>query len=226
MMPVDMQISSKGALTKASRGSKDRAAHAPGHGVTNDAAEDLIGAETTGQDKRNCYWQLVKVQDDKQQCGDHVANRHERNDGLCNLHNTLRATDDNYTVQPGDDQACSPRLNAKSLVCRRSNVVGLHAWEDKAVADERGQRDDERKPPWFQTIFDVVGHAAAVFAVHAALVQLHQNRLGICTGRAEQPGNRHSHDGTRATHGDSGGDTDNTVDSNARGQGQSKGLEW
>lgn len=129
-------------------------------------------------------------------------------------------------MQPGDDQASSPRLNAKSLVCRRSNVVGLLAWEDKAVADERGQRDDERKPPWFQTVFNVVGHAAAVFAVHAALVQLHQNRLGICTGQAEQPGNRHSHDGTRATHGDSGGDTGNTVDSNARRQGQSKGLEW
>ena len=145
---------------------------------------------------------------------------------MCNLHNSLRAADDDHTEQSSDDQNGYPWFATKSLLCRRRNVVGLHAWEYKAVADERGQRDDERKPPWFQTVFDVVGHAAAVFAVHAALVQLHQNRLGICTGRAERPGNRHSHDGTRATHDDSGGDTGNTVDSNARGQGQSKGLEW
>ena len=126
-MPVDMQISSKGALTKASRGSKDRAAHAPGHGVTNDAAEDLIGAETTSQDKRNCYWQLVKVQDDKQQCGDHVANRHKRNHGLCNLHNSLPAADDDHTEQSSDDQNGYPWFATKSLLCRRRNVVGLHA---------------------------------------------------------------------------------------------------
>ena len=211
----------------------DAALHAPLDGQADDRAVDGVHAEGAGEDLTEHVGDLVEVHEEHQQRREDVEDRHRRDHVGGEHGDALDAADHDEGQQDDHADGGGPGGDAPGAVHRGGEAVGLHAGQEEAHGEDRGDGEQDAEGEGETGclvsvgLLEVVGRATAVLTGVRVLllVDLSQGGLDERRGRAEEGHGPHPEHGAGAAEGDRGGHTTDVAHAHAVGERHHQRLE-
>ena len=169
------------------------------------AAQGLFPAEGIRDDQADHIRQFSEVEQDDAQGQDDITQRHDRNDHAAHLGNAVDAAEDDQQRHGRQDNSHPDRINAESLVPRRTDRIALHGVEGKTEGDGYQYGKKDAHPAGLQSFFHVIGRTAHERVFSPPFVKLGQRRFDKGTRRTDQGNDPHPEDRSRTAYRDGRG---------------------
>ena len=203
----------------------DAALDAPLDRHADHGAEARIQAEGRAEDQAQHAWQCFDIHRHHQHGHEDVGCRHERHHDFGEMGDALDAAEDDRGEHHGQADTGIERIDTGGGLEAFGDRVGLHARQQQARGQQRGQCKDPGIPLHAKALLDIEGRAAPVLVADLLLVDLAQRRLDEGRAGAEEGHRPHPEHGARAAEGDGGCHTGDVTRANAAGQRHGQGLE-
>ena len=203
----------------------DAALHAPGNRRAQDAAQDLMHANSTTdhvhKDRRHHFGIDDQDNDGKQ----NIKDGHERCHNLRHIGDTVHAANHHDAYEYRHHSTNCYGADIKGVGKRSRNAVALHWRQKQATSQHRNDGKQHTEPFAVQTFFNVISRTTAELALVLLFVNLRQSSLGESRTSTQEGNDPHPDDGTWAAIADSRGHAHDVTCTHASRQGHGESLK-